>query len=512
MPRIAIPLAFLISGFCLSSCDGAAHRQPPSEPTAAPATPSMPAPIVPTIPAQAQCDAPPYGDTQENYAKFSSSMHITGADPTVAKMLQFVSQEAISKACKIKFENADRAEYHTWGISDDDIAVTSTSGLAVQDINYHTQRLAKSEPVKNPYQTISVRNFVIDGPQLAAAHAKVDLVGVYILQGSLGMLYTDTQAVVMAKYNSEISTQPSVALLTDDASHKLREDLLSCSSNSGAQLGCKVEIRGEATICTLTNNFGASREAPCINGEDGGYWSPPPPTPAELEQQREAKEAAEAAQRQATALNAERTAEYAAKQRRAVEWAYQRNKAACLQRMNAHRLPGQDDPELLCDRGARTNADGNPIMDVAQYCTYIQSTGASCDTPVAESQTDTAPASHSPPPAAVHDPAPIKVASIARAEEVAPAPPPAQPSREQPTTRTHGEPFAIHGAERRCIDITQLDRALSTSYGAYFNGWVRADYDEAIAWSTECTRYGWQSVASSRVSLLQAREASTLTR
>ncbi len=83
-----------------------------------------------------------------------------------------------------------------------------------------------------------------------------------------------------------------------------------------------------------------------------------------------------------------------------------------------------------------------------------------------------------------------------------------EPPEQRPAIRAHGEPFIIHGVEKRCNDITQLDRALSTSYGAYFDRWTRADFDEAIVWSSTCAQYGWQSIANSRVSLLQARESS----
>lgn len=107
---------------------------------------------------------------------------------------------------------------------------------------------------------------------------------------------------------------------------------------------------------------------------------------------------------------------------------------------------------------------------------------------------------------------PAKMAAVT-AEQSTPSPPPAQESQEQrPAIRAHSEPFIIRGVEKRCNDITQLDRALSTSYDQYFDGWTRADYDEAIIWSSACAQYGWQSIANSRVSLLQARETSALTR
>lgn len=133
--------------------------------------------------------------------------------------------------------------------------------------------LCASTLALDPYQFVTVRNFVIDGPRLAAKHAKIKLIGSYVRQGNASMLYADTQAVIMARYHSDAGTQPSVVLLTDDASHKLREALVSCDSNPGAsQVGCQIEILGEATICTLNNVFGATHNAPCVDVTDGGRW------------------------------------------------------------------------------------------------------------------------------------------------------------------------------------------------------------------------------------------------
>ncbi len=110
-------------------------------------------------------------------------------------------------------------------------------------------------------------------------------------------------------------------------------------------------------------------------------------TAAELEQQRKAQEATQAAQQQAAELAAKLAAQHEAWQRYAVSWVYQQDKAMCLQKMSAHRLPGQDDPGPLCARSARTRADANPTMDLFQYCTYMRSSGqpenrihAACDT------------------------------------------------------------------------------------------------------------------------------------
>lgn len=125
------------------------------------------------------------------------------------------------------------------------------------------------------YEFVSVRNFALDGPTLAAKNAPVTLTGAFILVGNVATLYPDTQAVIMA----DAVTQPSVPLLTDSASRNLRETLLDCQTNYGtAQVGCQITIRGRATMCSLNNVFGASRNAPCVNVEHGGRWKPPAPT------------------------------------------------------------------------------------------------------------------------------------------------------------------------------------------------------------------------------------------
>jgi hypothetical protein len=165
-------------------------------------------------------------------------------------------------------------------------------------------------------------------------------------------------------------------------------DAIHFNSGNPHMVGTSIEPDGPGLKFPPPNSLEALiATTACLKWESEQPAPAPPPTAAQLEQQREAEEAAQSAQRQATALAAERTAERTARQRRAVAWVYQRDKAICLQKLNAHRLPGQDDPEPLCDRSARNNAAANPTMDVFQYCTYMRSSGqpesaihAACDT------------------------------------------------------------------------------------------------------------------------------------
>jgi hypothetical protein len=185
----------------------------------------------------------------------------------------------------MKYGAADRTELYRAGFTPEDIDHSSTvmlTGEYLGVIKYvafqnlvQGQQAAKAKPSaplqpSNDYQSVSVRDFAVDGPKLAAEHAKVSLTGSYILQGNRGMLYVDIQAVIKTRYGPEAGTQPSVPLLTDDASRQFRRRLLSCQTDpSAAQVGCTVKLRGQATMCALTIASGATREAPCVNVEDG---------------------------------------------------------------------------------------------------------------------------------------------------------------------------------------------------------------------------------------------------
>jgi hypothetical protein len=123
------------------------------------------------------------------------------------------------------------------------------------------------------YQAMTAKDFIIDGPQLAARGTRVELTGVYVPEGGVPVLFADPQAANIALYVPSMPRPPSIALLTDDASRAFREALYNCSQ---MVQGCWLHVRGRATKCGLTNNFGATHESPCIDVEDGG---PPPPRP-----------------------------------------------------------------------------------------------------------------------------------------------------------------------------------------------------------------------------------------
>jgi hypothetical protein len=231
-----------------------------------------------------RCEAPPYGASMDAYNVFiTEAPQSAKAESPVAQKLSREAVELLVKICEMKYGAADRTELYRAGFTPDDFDHSSTVMLtgeylgvikyvAFQNLLHGEQAVKPGAPLQSPsdYPSVSVRDFAVDGPKLAAENAKVSLTGSYILEGNRGMLYADIQAVIKTRYRPEAGAQPSVPLLTDNASGQFRRRLLSCQTDpSAAQVGCTVRIRGQATMCALTIASGATREAPCVNVEDG---------------------------------------------------------------------------------------------------------------------------------------------------------------------------------------------------------------------------------------------------
>jgi hypothetical protein len=122
------------------------------------------------------------------------------------------------------------------------------------------------------YRRITVDAFELDGKDLAARSAKVSLTGAIMMDGNVTVLFASGQAAIMATRYANVAGQhyATVPLLIDDASRSFRKHLLSCQSQpASSYFGCPVTVLGYATTCTLSNEFGAKRQLPCLDVEDG---------------------------------------------------------------------------------------------------------------------------------------------------------------------------------------------------------------------------------------------------
>ena len=231
-----------------------------------------------------RCSVPPYGSSMDAYNAFIAEARQSGeADSPAARKPSREAEELLARICRMKYESADRTELYRAGFTPQDIDRSGTVMLtaeylgilkyvAFQNMAHGQAAPAPGTPLPPPsdYRPVSVRDFAADGSKLAAENAKVSLTGSYILEDKHGMLYPDMQAIVLMKYHPEAGTQPTVPLLTNDASRQLRQRLLSCQTDlSAAQVGCTIRIRGRATMCALTDASGATRQTPCVNVEDG---------------------------------------------------------------------------------------------------------------------------------------------------------------------------------------------------------------------------------------------------
>jgi hypothetical protein len=229
--------------------------------------------------AYADCDQPPFDDTQAHYDSAVSMLSAATPDAVKDKgqMLYALVQSHVRRmmqlACRAKLDPAARADLYRVGLTDDVILRSGTVDLVMsyQTLLNHLPMDAKAAgtPALDEYRSMGVKAFVVDGPELAAKRAKVSISGMYIRNGQVPTMYADTNSVIMARYHSDVGTQASVPLMIDKASHDVRQRIFSCDENPGSgQVGCPLAIRGRATMCTLGNAFGASQNVPCLEVAD----------------------------------------------------------------------------------------------------------------------------------------------------------------------------------------------------------------------------------------------------
>jgi hypothetical protein len=133
---------------------------------------------------------------------------------------------------------------------------------------------AKGADAPDSYRSITLREFEIAGPSLAAQSARVEITGAYTKPGTVDLLYADGASAVTSTANPESEDArriPFISLLTDQASHAARAALLDCRTRN--DVGCAVTLRGQVTMCTITNALGSSQQFPCLDVRDGGLVS-----------------------------------------------------------------------------------------------------------------------------------------------------------------------------------------------------------------------------------------------
>jgi hypothetical protein len=123
---------------------------------------------------------------------------------------------------------------------------------------------AKSADAPDSYRSLTLREFETEGPTLAAHSARVEITGAYARPGNVDLLYANRASAVTA-------TESAISLLTDQASHGARVALLDCRTRK--DVGCQVTLRGQVTMCTITNSHGPSQQFPCLDVRDGGLVS-----------------------------------------------------------------------------------------------------------------------------------------------------------------------------------------------------------------------------------------------
>ena len=134
--------------------------------------------------------------------------------------------------------------------------------------------VAKSADAPGSYRSLTLREFENEGPTLAAQSARVEITGAYAKPGNVDLLYANRASAVTSTDNPENEDArriASISLLTDQASHGARAALVDCRTRK--DVGCQVTLRGQVTMCTITNSLGSSQQFPCLDVRDGGLVS-----------------------------------------------------------------------------------------------------------------------------------------------------------------------------------------------------------------------------------------------
>jgi len=130
----------------------------------------------------------------------------------------------------------------------------------------HRRAIEKAE--SKGYEPISsVKDLILDGKQLAARNAKVQITGIYRKIGEGAADIYDSRGDAYA------DTENKIPVLTDDAQRELRKYLMNDSCQS--QLGCEVEVGGHMTMCKhLLAAMADYPEQPCLKVEVAIVYRP----------------------------------------------------------------------------------------------------------------------------------------------------------------------------------------------------------------------------------------------
>lgn len=119
------------------------------------------------------------------------------------------------------------------------------------------------------YRAMTVKDFVLDGEDLAAAGATVALRGAYTKPHAVPYLF-------VGSFDNPVK----VTLLLDAATRETRGRLLNCQEHPlgyGGLNGCaSITLFGHATICEIALAQGLKKEEPCLDVLDSDL---PPPSP-----------------------------------------------------------------------------------------------------------------------------------------------------------------------------------------------------------------------------------------
>lgn len=175
--------------------------------------------------------------------------------------------------CKVQVSAKERGDFRRILLEDKEVRESESTRSEQQSAASEQQQRPyeidvdtklESADARLGYTTISSTDFFRDSRELAKSRKKIALDGAYLKIGNDERFYDSRMTALLAR--SGHSTDPGIALVTDQAPGDLRAYFSSCSGFSAdVDISCSARIRGHVTICKQTGPV----EVPCLAVEDG---------------------------------------------------------------------------------------------------------------------------------------------------------------------------------------------------------------------------------------------------
>lgn len=223
----------------------------------------------------AACSRPPYGATPADYKEYIDAMRGQPGAPS-RHTIDFDFRDACLAKLGTPRQRRREARLlaHMETIGNNPMnahaaaSIIRTSTISELQAVYQLAKEPKGSPHIH-YKPVTFRQFIVDGQSLAAKMAPVQISGVYVQVGQVGLLFRNTSDAAIFSYGPASMSVMFIPIERAGlSSHAAREALYDCREHGGR---CAMTFRGLADMCTMTSNGNAQAPQPCLALKDASW-------------------------------------------------------------------------------------------------------------------------------------------------------------------------------------------------------------------------------------------------